>query len=185
MDGGIRVQFIRPREALRPFIDCHWSWEADSGCELPRLLPEPAAELLLYYGKPFRCTGKARDYGQVPTVHLVGFRHHYYDIEASGPVGFLAVRFKPSGLPYFLGRSPAEWTNDFASAQDLWKGEGLALEESFTAASSLPDRVRVVEDFLESRLLRHYCREPGWERILAGSPPRLIFRNTAWIALPG
>lgn len=166
--SGIRVRFLRPRESLRPFITCLWSWEGEDTQTLPRLLPEPAAELLLYHGEPFRCSSPAYDYGIVPRIHFVGFRDCYFDIHSTGPVGFLAVRFKPTGLASFLGCHPGEWTGDFPSAGELWSGDGRALEEAFSLADTLPQRVRIVEDFLESRLSRHFTARPQWDRILSG-----------------
>ncbi len=166
MSSDVRVQFILPREKLRPYIQLYWSWEGNNAFHLPRLLPEPVAELVLYYGSPFLCRSKTRDYGLVPTIHLVGFRDCYYDIQSSGPIGFLAVRFQPTSPSFFIGRATSEWVNDFASAQELWGGEGNRLEDAFLSASNLQERVRVVEDFLERNLLRHYHGETQWGRTL-------------------
>ena len=156
-----------PREALRPFVECFWSWEGDGLASLPRLLPEPSAELVLHYGQPFRCRSSVRDYGLLPRIHLVGFRDRYYDIESSGRVGFLSARLKPTALSSLLGRSPAEWANDFASAQDLWREGGDALEEAFLSAPDNRERARVVEDFLESRLAASRRPDRPWECVLA------------------
>lgn len=162
----MQIQFYQPRASLADFIQTIWSWEGAVGTVLPRLMPEAAFELVFYYRAPFHCSTREREFGRLPGIHLVGLRKGYCDIRTTGPVGFLALRFRPPALQSFIAESPATWTDDFATARHLWGDDGERLEESFCRAGDNLTRLVIIEDFLEARLAQYYQTDSRLEKAI-------------------
>jgi AraC-like DNA-binding protein len=146
----------RPSGELRRFVDCFWFLEqedSDACGQRPveRLLPIGSTEVVLHHGSSFR-----EWIGGEPTLLppgvIAGQLTGPLFIQPAGPVETMGLRFLPGGAYPFFGARLDVLTGRIASFEEVWGGEGGRFEQRLLAATDDPERVRVAESFLLSRL---------------------------------
>ena len=73
-------------------------------------------------------------------------------IQPAGAVQTMGLRFVPGGAYPFFGTRLDVLTGKLASFEEIWGGEGGRFEQRLLAAGDDPERVRIAESFLLSRL---------------------------------
>jgi AraC-like DNA-binding protein len=98
---------IRPRPPLARFLECFWTLAGPapaapeaSGPE--RILPDGCMELVLNCAAPFRRYLARGAFEQQPLHMLVGQMDRYIQIQPTGRVDILGIRFHPAGARAFL-----------------------------------------------------------------------------------
>lgn len=149
-----RVHLVPPAE-LSPYVERLWSWESDGPAPLPLLLPGTGAELVLHYRRPFHARGADGLPLALAPAHLCCLRSYSSLLSASGPVGFVAVRFRSSAVRHFGVLPMAELIDRFAPAAEHFGPEVDELPERLGEMRGFVERAKLVVAFLLSRLHRH------------------------------
>ena len=154
LNHAMRKFHVLPDDVLKPFIDRLWGWEssADELVHLPTLLPGTGAELYFHFRTPFRRMAEQGAQTVCATSHLLCVRRQPVPLCPSRDVGFIAVRFRAGMLHRFTDIPGRELIDRILAIDDLWgrAGKGLALRVA--AADTLPERLRLIQDFLSERL---------------------------------
>lgn len=155
---------VLPCRFLRPYIDRYWLWEGEY--VLPaKLLPGTGQELVVHYGSPIRHVTKTGT-AALPLGYAVSAREKFQAISSTGVVGFLAVRFRSGAFRYFCRQSMADLTDEIVDIDAIWGKRGRELTERVNLASSIRERVGVIEKFMLEFFLQ-YAQRDGWlDRII-------------------
>jgi AraC-like DNA-binding protein len=138
---------------LRPFVERIWSWRG--GAALPTVVPGTGAELFLHLGDPFLVEEACGAQSRLPAGHLLCLRTRACRLAASGPIAFVAVRFRAGALRHFTALPLAELNDRFAPVGQVLGEKGEALLAAVKVAPAFADQVRCIEAFLLARLARH------------------------------
>lgn len=115
-----------PRGPLRAYVRCVWTMRSKGGGP-ERILPDGTCEIVLNRGDPFRHEGRLQ-----PRAMVVGQMPRFMEIEPSGAVDLVGVRFRPGGLFPFLRAPMHELTGTWADLKDI--DRGLRLEDGVEEA---------------------------------------------------
>ncbi|MFZ6873824.1 helix-turn-helix domain-containing protein [Undibacterium sp. Di27W] len=140
---------------LRPYIDRYWGWESEAGehIALPQLLPGTGAELYFHYRSPFHFRQQDHTLEQAfAQAHLLCLRQQSVSLSASADLGFIAVRFKIGMLPRFSPIPMKEVADQIVSVEDIWGQPARSLCQQLSYASSLPERLELIQAFLLRQL---------------------------------
>jgi AraC-like DNA-binding protein len=96
--------------------------------------------------------------GQFPGIVVYGAQSEYRVIETPPGLSVMGIHFKPGGALPFLGVPAGELQDIRVSLDVLWGRDGAILHERLLGAPSHPQRFRLLETALLSRLKR------PWER---------------------
>lgn len=151
----IRRTFTPPPAALRPFVERLWSWESAGPVALPLLLPGTGADLLFHYAVPFVAHGSDGSRHAPPPAHLSCLRSFSCRLEARGPIGFVAVRFRMGTIRHFGRLAPAALLDRFAPAVEHFGPAVAELPEQLADEPDFPARVRRILRFLAECQARH------------------------------
>ncbi len=152
----MRYREQSPKGELRRFVECFWFLEQEE-CEakgqrpVERLLPIGAIEVVLHHGSPFREWVDNQPRQLAPGVIAGQLTGPLY-IQPAGAVQTMGLRFVPGGAYPFFGTRLDVLTGKLASFEEIWGGEGSRFEQRLLAAGDDPERVRIAESFLLSRL---------------------------------
>jgi AraC-like DNA-binding protein len=145
----------RPAAGLDRFVDCFWFLSADDGAGEPpveRLLPIGAVEVVLHHGSAFRQWNGAGTSRTLARGVVAGQLTEPLFIQPAGRVATMGLRFHPGGAFPFLGARLDAFTNQIASFEEVWGGEGRRFEGRLLECASDAARVAIAEEFLLSRL---------------------------------
>lgn len=143
----MRKGFVLPSLELRPYIDRYWFWETENNesVELPSIYAGTGTEFCFHYHNPFKL---------YPNNHILCPRDNArYQINQNGKLGFLSVRFKSSAFKYFVNTPVDLLKNRILTATDIWDQNGAVLEDQFLNSKSFYDRVAVLNNFFEKKLV--------------------------------
>ncbi len=158
-----------PCQALRPFVDRYWTWEAGSSQSTlqPRFFPGTGMELIFHYGPPFNYRLGAGELRQAAPAHVMCLRETSAELFPAEHTGFLSVRLRSGAFNRFCPTPAGHLTDGFTDARDLF---GVALgdmELRIAEAGDFFSRVALVEAFL---LECFTARAGEWdERIFAAA----------------
>jgi AraC-like DNA-binding protein len=95
---------FRPRPPVARFVECFWTLTGPAPASAPpeRILPDGCMELVLNCAAPFRRYLARGAFEQQPLRMLVGQMDHYIQIQPTGRVDILGIRFHPAGARAFL-----------------------------------------------------------------------------------
>lgn len=135
------MRWRAPGPTLSPFVEQYWitTWDLRGRPpHLQRVLPSPQVNLTFKRGRS-RVAGVVR--GQF--TELLEGRHVV-----------VGVRFRPAGFRPFLGAPVSTITDRFVPVEQIFGPAGRALEDPVVAAASVDQQIRLVEEFLGSRVPR-------------------------------
>lgn len=143
-----------PHERLSPFIKCYWSLESGPGNaphSRERVFPDGCIELLFHYGDLFtKFSASGRPQVQ-PRNFVHGQIKKFIELEATGKIGMLGIRFHASGLRPFVDFGADAITGSLLPVAEVWPG-GNSLENSIARCQDNRQRIVLVEEFLLSKL---------------------------------
>src|SRR5688572_23083675 len=97
-------QVFEPSAALRSFIKCFWTLEAEA-VPLPvrqRVVPDGCMEMIIHFGDRFHQYLEDGSRILQPQSFLFGQITRFLEIVPSGVTGVVAARFFPEGLTPFI-----------------------------------------------------------------------------------
>jgi AraC-like DNA-binding protein len=170
----MRYKEFPARPPLARYVECFWTLEgcAASGTQAPqRILPDGCMELILNFAQPFRRHQGNGTTRVQPLFMLVGQLERHLEIEPTGPVELVGVRFRPAGAVPFLRFPIHELTGRFEPLAFVLPKFGRAVEGPVCESRGLAQKVAAVESIL-LELLRGAAEpdiriEEGVRRILA------------------
>lgn len=168
-----------PEGPLRDHVRCIWTMRAAGG-GLDRLLPDGTCEIVLNRGDPFRHEGRLQ-----PRAMVVGQMPRFMDIEATGAVDLVGIRFRPGGLYPFLRAPMSELTGTWADLRDVDRGLVRALDGDPEAA--LLARLRPADGAIAAAVARIEGGEQRIDRVAKGlgiHPRRLERAFAREVGLP-
>jgi len=146
-------EFVAHPELARD-IQLIWMMELSSEVEFgppTTVLPDGIVEIIFHYGSPFRMqVGDEPSFIQ-PRSLAVSQTHRPIHIAPTGPSGFLSVRFFPWGAHQYFDLPVHEFADRTVSTEHLWGPQARALEDEIGSASTMRQRVRILERFLISQ----------------------------------
>lgn len=136
-------------------MKCYWSLDSN-GKPVPgsreKIFPDGCIELLFNFGDVFRKYGD-EDHTEIqPRSFVHGQIRKFIEVQPTGHIGIFAVRFHPSGLQPFLAFGADELTEQNIEVRDIWGKDGDILVDRILNAVTDVERIRVLENFLLSRL---------------------------------
>lgn len=169
-----------PRPHLRPFVRLIWILEVD---ELPdssppeRITPDGLVELVFHYREPLACRYDGDEFSKQPRSVVISQTRRFVEIKSVGPVGLLSVRFQPWGACHFFDSPISEFADRQISAEELWGGIAIKVQQRLADCSSSSERVGLVEAFLTEQLSTRKKRN-------LEQPVRAIWRHQGQVSVP-
>lgn len=143
---------IRPRPPVARFVDCFWTLAGPAPAAAPpeRILPDGCMELVLNCAAPFRRYRARGAFERQPLRMLVGQMDHCIQIQPTGRVDLLGIRFHPAGARAFLRMPMSELAGHTFALEEVAR----ALDRDLAAALDGPaaSRIARVEELLARRL---------------------------------
>lgn len=144
----MRFQYIKPTGFLSQYIRYYWVLEAEDSegeiCE--RVIPTGNIEWMFHYRKTFVVKDKEPVYQ--PQSMVSGINSNFFDVATRGESGVIAVTFYPHGASNFLRFPLSEIENASIKLEDIFNAAGKETEERICMASSLTERIKIIENFL-------------------------------------
>jgi AraC-like DNA-binding protein len=149
-------QKVSPALHLHPFVECFFVWENEAALAQPLRIESPPtgfASMVFTYGDPYRVRTEKQT-SQVPGAFLTGQATHQYELELSGRIGMIGIVFKPAGLSSLFGLPMYEFTDERTALTDVLGASITDLYEQINLSRTAAERVTLLEQFLNRRLLR-------------------------------
>ena len=163
----MNICFFSPCDELKPYIDRYWSWDSDGEAQkeiyMPVIPPAAGLELFVHYQQPFSIA----TVGQLPPSVLVFSAEKSSPILPADNVGFIAIRFRAAMFRHFTVIPLAEMNGHYIDMQTIWGQPGKAAFERVSNASSLPEKVCLLEQFLLTQLHRNNKHDAAWDAAIA------------------
>lgn len=154
----MRYQEIHPGEGLRHYVKCYYIYESDSDLGFDdKVLPSGNMEIIFNLGSGNWQTGSSED-GLIttPSVELWGQIIRPLAVRSIGRNTMLGIRFYPHAAAYFLPEKMDVLNNLVVDAREV-VGDGLGeLYGRLQDIESWPERIRMIETFLEKLLMRRH-----------------------------
>ncbi|AEE48786.1 helix-turn-helix transcriptional regulator [Haliscomenobacter hydrossis] len=150
----MNYQTYPPSPDLAPLIKCFWSLEFSDNTTLEKqtIVPDGCMELIVHFGdlyQQFQVDGSS---SVQPRSFVFGQLSSSLEIAPTGHTGIIAARFHPDGFTPMTPTALAEMENKAVALDELFGEAGIQLEQNILAATSNPERIRLLETFILSRL---------------------------------
>ncbi|MFC4764119.1 helix-turn-helix domain-containing protein [Dyella koreensis] len=110
-------------------------------------MPSPGGlEIFFHYGRPFVARNE-RGMDTLPRAHLTCVRKQPVELFHHGGLGFIAVRIKAGAGARLTGMPVALFADSFIAATDVWGKAANDLLEQIALASSIDERVALLDGF--------------------------------------
>lgn len=139
---------------LKPYIQCFWFIDAFVPHQREKILPTGMTEIILNFGDAFRLWDRT-DATQFSLHHeawLVGLHTHYLLNEPLGRSQMVGIRFHAGGIHPFIPYDAHELHNQVIPMDAIWGESIRLLREALYTARTMPERLRLLENFLLARL---------------------------------
>ncbi|NUY82486.1 helix-turn-helix transcriptional regulator [Flavobacterium sp. MAH-1] len=150
----MNYQQYQPSERLSPFVKYLWTLESssdDAPHSRERVFPDGCIELLFHYGDLFTKFDENGTQILQPRNFIHGQIRNFIELEATGKVGMLSVRFLAAGLHPFVDFDVDTITSKILSVSEAWP-DGASLEQKIADCTDNSQRIAIVEEFLVSKL---------------------------------
>jgi AraC-like DNA-binding protein len=135
------------------YVDRFWACEQPAAGPLAEMLPGSGAECIFVSRQALRVSSlTSGESWPVPAAFLLCNRQHVLQLDATGPLKFVAVRFRAGQLRHFVPASFAELQDRLTPVGELWPGLTDDLGDRLAGAGDLPERARLLARFLLGRL---------------------------------
>lgn len=143
-----------PSHVLANYLEAFWfvvdeGVTAASGTE--RVLPDGCIEWIFHLDSPFQRLVGGTFETQCRSF-VVGELTQFILLRSTGRTNTFGVRFRPGGAYRFMPTPLNLLTDETVATEDIWGTEGRFLEDAVLEAASDQERIRLIEQFLLSRL---------------------------------
>jgi len=144
---------IIPGERLRPYIKCYYTFESDSNVELDdTVFPGGHMEIIFNLGEGIWQSYVNEVFHTTPQVELWGKLTQPLAVKSVGKNMMLGIRFYAHSAAYFLNEEVWEFNDQVSDLRDLLGTPVKTLHARLREEPQLDKRIRLIEDFLLSRL---------------------------------
>lgn len=150
----MNYQLFEPSSDLTALVKCYWTLESPKE-EIPEkqtIVPDGCMEMIFHYGDLYKQYIGDRYSIIQPKCFVIGQLTRPLEIEPTGETGIFAVRFHPNGFLPFTNIPIKEMENTAVSLERLFGKDGQGIEQKILNASSISERIKLIEIFLLSRL---------------------------------
>lgn len=139
-----------PREELRPYVHCLWTFSAQHDPAPQPIAPDGRCEFILHFGTSYEEVEGRRRVAQPPALFAGQLTRPLTLVGRDGAC-VLGVRFRPDGARAFLGHDVDIATDRRISFGDETKEMRRLLRSELP---ELPHRLDLIQDFVEARIAR-------------------------------
>lgn len=142
---------------LSDYIQTIWAMQSESehdGYPRSQIMPDGIVEIVFHYETPLYTYQDDIKFLQ-PQSFAISMMRKYVEIESSGKSGFISVRFFPWGAHHFFDKPVREFLDQTIDATILWGDHSKEIITTLKACSTLEERFKATESFLNERLLEH------------------------------
>lgn len=172
-----------PNEDLAPFVNFFWTLEVfpEENSEKQRIVPDGCIELAFILGDDIKRYISEKEYIIQPRAMVLGQTVKPFYIQPTGYVHTFAVSFSPCGFSNFVNVPIKELRNKETPISELFgEKEAKELEISINKALSTSERIKVLEEFLFSKLRNQKIIED-----VVKTTVKLLFVNDGNISING
>ena len=155
-----------PCAALRPYVECFWSWLSASPApdtSFHRVLPDGCMDIVFNFGESWAGSNPSGELANFDKSYVVGTMTRPLLVGLGNRAEFLGVRFRPGKAPAFLRLSADELTDRSASLDNLWGRTGKTLEARLAELPNLQRKITELERVLLRRLALDGKQDPRVE----------------------
>ena len=146
---------FQPCDRLAEFVQLIWvmaSDVADERCPRERILPDGIVELVFHYAEPF-ITHRADGSSYVQsTAFAISQMREFIEIEPTGAVGMVCVRFLPWGAYHFFSTPIRSFLDGQVSVEFLWPEYYSDFMDKLSGSCDSERKRQLAEEFLLARL---------------------------------
>nr|WP_295877320.1 helix-turn-helix domain-containing protein [uncultured Chitinophaga sp.] len=155
----MHYQTIRPSARFRDIVRFYWVLESDKPYT-HHSMADMCPELLFHYNGLFDelLPDGRKDVSFSAGVH--GQSHTTRKFHVASGFGMFGVYLYPQAIPLLFNMPASEMTNQMPDLQTLLAQTGVTLEEKMALAISHPQRVSILEAFLDQQLSRQENVQP-------------------------
>jgi len=141
----------KPSPPLLPYIDRYWYCSSDGKTEISLfpVFPGTGLDLIIHFESSFHTKEK-----KLPSSHTFCPRQSI-DINATGKLDFLAIRFRCGTFRHFCSVHFKELNNEFLSVTDIWGKDGQEFLDKLHEEQSSLDRINILDAFFREQLNIH------------------------------
>ena len=139
---------------LKDHIQLIWSMASETAEDRfarERILPDGIVELVFHFAGPFRTTRADGSSYIQESAFAISQMREYIEIESTGAVGFMAVRFYPWGAHHFFATPISSFLDDAIPAIALWPQHATELASLTARTGDWEGRLNSLETFLAER----------------------------------
>ncbi|RFS20759.1 AraC family transcriptional regulator [Chitinophaga silvatica] len=155
---------IPPAPRFREIIRSYWLLESDEPYT-HHSMADMCPELLFHYDGRFNEIFKNGKQESSFTAGIHGQSRVIRQFHITSGFGMFGVYFYPHAIPLLFNIPASDLTNQVPELSLLLKSTGLALEEKIAAAHTLPERIAIIEQFVDEQLARQYDELPIFRAI--------------------
>ncbi|HEX2959331.1 MAG TPA: helix-turn-helix domain-containing protein [Chitinispirillaceae bacterium] len=149
----MNFQIIQPAGFLKNYIKNYCFMES-SRCEsdmMERVIPTENIQLMFHYRNPFIVYHPDTSITKQPRSIISGLSNSFLDVTTNGEAGVVFISFYPTSACHFFRFPLSEIENQNLDLAEILGPEVRLVEELLYFATSLKEKVSVIENFLIKR----------------------------------
>ncbi|RQO40640.1 AraC family transcriptional regulator [Chryseobacterium sp. KBW03] len=146
-------QTFQPQPDLASIIKCYWTLDSprEAVPQVQTIVPDGCMEMIIHYGDLYNQYINGKPVLQ-PRSCVFGQLTEPLKIEPTGITGIFSVRFHHDGFIPFATIPIKEMDDQAIPLKKLFGIQGVELEENVLKASTVQEKISIVETFLLERL---------------------------------
>jgi len=157
----LNFQVFSPSPVLSNDVMLIWVMESETEIVAApeRIVADGIVELVFNYHEPLLTHFSDGSVEKEPASFIINQLNHPISIQPDGRVGVIAVRFYPWGAINFMRPDFKEYADQAVSIENIWRKTCQEIEEKLSCASSIIERVQIVQSFLLEKFKNYNCHD--------------------------
>ena len=148
----VQYRIIPPGSTLAEYVQFFWILESDQPYE-HRSLADSGIEMIFHYNGTFdEITPDGKSPSALSAIH--GTSSSYQVYTCSSAFGIFGVYFYPFAIPTLFATPTCELSNEMPDLGTFLGADGKVLEEKMMLSRNNTERVGIISNFLEERVIR-------------------------------
>lgn len=173
---------IAPSKDLAKYVKCFWTLEqssAEAACAPEPVIPDGCIEIIFNLADRFRRHHRDGSVETQSSAIVAGQMREFAQIEPTGRVSLLGIRFRHAGAYPFFRFSLADLTGRIEDLSSVWTGDPTRfIEERLAASITVSERVAVIEAALIKLLAENRKYDP-----IVENASDLILNNSGVVSI--